>query len=120
MSPTCMIRSMTLSQSSDAQHRTPSIPDRIGRGSALAAWIRALDATKILRDAPVTTLPAMLPQLAGTHGDRPALLGQDEQLSYHGLAARANQYARWAIARGLGKDQVACLLMPNCPDYAAT
>ena len=110
---------MTLSQSSDAQHRTPSIPDRIGRGSALAAWIRALDATKILRDAPLTTLPAMLPQLAGTHGDRPALLGQDEQLSYQGLAARANQYARWAIARGLGKDQVACLLMPNCPDYAA-
>src|SRR5271166_5005414 len=109
MSPACMIGLMNLSQSSETQRRTPNTPERIGRASALNAWIRALDATKILRDAPLTTLPAMLPRLAGTYGDRPALLGQDEQLSYQGLAARANQYARWAIARGLGKDQVVCL-----------
>src|SRR5271166_4930970 len=115
MSPACMIGSMTLSQSSETQRRTPNTPDRIGRASALNAWIRALDATKILRDAPLTTLTAMLPRIAGTHGDRPALLGQDEQLTYQGLAARASRYARWAIARGLGKEHVVFLLMPNCP-----
>jgi fatty-acyl-CoA synthase len=92
---------------------------KTGGGSALAAWIRALDQTKILQDAPAATLPAMLEQLAEAHADRAALVGQSAQLSYRTLAARANQYARWAISRRLGKGDVVCLLMPNCPDYVA-
>src|SRR4051812_4256971 len=94
-------------------------PDRPGRGAALAAWIRALDASKILHDAPLVTLPAMLPALAHTHAERPALLGPGETLSYQALAVRANQYSHWAIASGLGRGDVVGLLMPNCPDYAA-
>jgi fatty-acyl-CoA synthase len=94
-------------------------PPSPGRAAALNAWIRALDATKILHDAPLATLPAMLPGLAEAHGDRPALLGAGEQVSYRSLAARANQYARWAMAGGLGKGDAVGLLMPNCPEYVA-
>ncbi|PPQ29688.1 long-chain-acyl-CoA synthetase [Rhodopila globiformis] len=92
---------------------------RTGRAAALDAWIRALDASKVLHDAPLLTLPAMLPQLADAHQERPALLGAGESLSYHALAARANQYARWAVANGLGRGDAVALLMPNCPAYVA-
>lgn len=61
----------------------------------------------------------MLPELAQTNAERPALLGPGETLSYQALAGRANQYARWAIACGLGRGDIVGLLMPNCPDYAA-
>jgi len=94
-------------------------PGGSGRASALNAWIRALDATKVLHDAPFATLPAMLPELAVAHADRPALIGQDGGIRYRDLAAKANQYARWAIENGLGKGGVVSLLMPNCPEYVA-
>ena len=98
---------------------SPSSSAAPGRAVALNAWIRALDAIKLLHDAPLATLPAMLPQLAATHADRPALIGAGEQVSYRSLAKRTNQYARWAIACGLGKGDAVCLLMPNCPEYVA-
>ncbi len=99
--------------------QTISTPGEPTRGSALRAWIRALDAIKILDNAPDTTLPTLLNALAETHGDRVALLGEGEQLSYRGLAARANRIARWGIKQGFVAGDVVCLLMPNCPDYAA-
>jgi fatty-acyl-CoA synthase len=97
----------------------PEKPATSGRAAALNAWIRALDAIKILHDTPLATLPAMLPELAVAHADRLALIGQEGRLSYRELAAKASQYARWAVANGLGNGGVASLLMPNCPDYAA-
>jgi fatty-acyl-CoA synthase len=97
----------------------PPSPAALGRAAALNAWIRALDAVKVLQDAPLATLPALLSDLAAEHGDRPALLGPGEQFGYRSLAERANQYARWAMAAGLGKGDVVCLLMPNCPEYVA-
>ncbi len=100
------------------QSSLPEKPGGSSRASALNAWIRALDATKVLHDAPFATLPAMLPDVAMAHADRPALVGQGGELSYRDLVAKANQYARWAIANGLGKGDVVSLLMPNCPDYA--
>ena len=94
-------------------------PGRPQRGAALKAWIRALDAVRILEDAPDTTLPALLDGLGGTHRDRPALLGTDGQLSYRDLAAKSNRIARWAVAAGFAPGDTVCLLMPNCPDYVA-
>ena len=99
---------------------TSGNPDQAARALARAAWIRALDAVSVLRDAPVVTLPAMLPGLADTWGARPALLYRHEQLTYSLLAARANQYARWARANGLGQGDVVSLLMPNCPNHVAS
>jgi fatty-acyl-CoA synthase len=85
----------------------------------LQAWIRALEYTKITEDTRDTTLATLLNDLADTHADRPALLGEEEQFSYRDLAARANRYARWAMMQGLAKGDVVCLLMPNRPDYVA-
>jgi fatty-acyl-CoA synthase len=83
------------------------------------AWLRALEMTAPIAANPTRTLPAMLDALAEKHGDAPALLNERETLSYRGLAARANRYARWALARGVGKGDTVGLMMPNCPDYMA-
>ncbi len=64
------------------------------------------------------TLPGLLDGLAAEHGDRPALLGEGEALSYRDLAARVRQIAGWTVAQGLA-GQTVCLLMPNRPDYVA-
>lgn len=92
---------------------------RSGSSAALQTWIRALAAVKILEGAPDITLPALLDQLAEEHADRPALLGEGQELSYRELAARANRIARWAAAQGFAASSVVSLLMPNCPDYVA-
>ncbi len=94
-------------------------PNRPGRGESLKAWIRALDAIKILDDAPEATLPTLLDGLGDLHGERPALLGEGEQLSYRALAERSNRIARWAMGEGFAAGDVICLLMFNCPDYVA-
>jgi len=65
------------------------------------------------------TFPDAFEDLARRHGERPALIGEHETLSYAGLDRRANRYARWAMANGVGKGDVVCLLMPNRPEYAA-
>ncbi len=89
------------------------------RRLATNAWIRALENTKVLNDRGTRPLCAMLDDLAASHGDAVALLGENEALSFRELAARANRYAHWGIARGFVRGEVICLLMPNCPEYAA-
>ena len=89
------------------------------RKSGLRTWIRALDAIKIIDEAPDVTLVSLLDGLADQHGDRVALTGEGETLTFRELAVRANRYARWAIAQGLRDGDVVCLLMPNRPEYVA-
>jgi fatty-acyl-CoA synthase len=89
------------------------------RGDALQAWIRALDAVRIMDEAPGTTLPGLIDGLAAAHGERAALRDDGTVLSYRALAGRVNRVARWAIGQGLGAGDVVGLLMPNCPDYVA-
>jgi fatty-acyl-CoA synthase len=83
------------------------------------AWLRALELTAPIAANPGRTLPAMLDALAGRHGEAPALISERETLSYRALAARANRYARWALAQNLAKGETVALLMPNRPDYMA-
>ncbi len=90
-----------------------------GRGAPLQAWIRALDAVRLMADAPEATLASMLDDLAARHGDAAALLGEGGQLSFRGLAAQVNSVARWAVAEGVAGQAVA-LLMPNRPAYVTT
>ena len=92
---------------------------QLQRGEALKAWIRALDAIKIMDEQPGATLPALLEGLADIHGERPALLGEGQHFSYRQLAARVSRIGRWGIAQGFGAGDVVCLLMPNCPEYVA-
>ena len=81
-------------------------------------WVRALETVGRL-GTPGNTLAAVVARMAEVRGDAPALIGEGEQLSYAGLAARANQWARWAAEQGLAPGAVVALLMPNRPEYVA-
>jgi fatty-acyl-CoA synthase len=87
--------------------------------SAAKAWLRALEMTAPIARTPRRTLPAMLDALAAAHGDAPALISDRETLSYRALAARANRYARWALAHGVAKGETVALMMSNRPEYLA-
>jgi fatty-acyl-CoA synthase len=47
----------------------------------------------------------------------PAILYLDQVMSYAQLDARANRYANWAKAQGIGRGDCVALLMENRPDY---
>jgi len=87
--------------------------------SAAKAWLRALELTGSIPRNPRRTLPVLIEEAAQRFGDTPALLSDAEQLSYGALDARANRYARWALAQGLGKGDTVCLLMGSRPEYVA-
>ena len=99
--------------------RRPNKRDQAGKAAAARAWLRALQATAPIAAQPTRILPAVLDELADAYGEAPALLSERECLTYRELSARANRYTRWAIAQGIAKGDVVCLLMPNCPSYLA-
>jgi fatty-acyl-CoA synthase len=81
--------------------------------------LRALRMTTPIAKNPSRVFPHVIEDLALRHGERPALIGARETLTYRQLGARANQYARWALSENLGKGETVCLLMPNRPEYMA-
>ena len=85
---------------------------------AAGAW-RSLRATMPIAKHPTRVFPVLMEEVAARHGDSPALISEHETLTYRALDERANRYARWALAQGLGKGEVVCLLMPNRPEYLA-
>jgi fatty-acyl-CoA synthase len=87
--------------------------------SPLKAWVRALERTAPIERDRTLTLPVLIGRLAERFGDAPALISADAVLSYRGLAAACHRYARWGLARGLGRGDTVCLVMANCPDYLA-
>lgn len=87
--------------------------------SASRAWLRALEMTAKIEDAPARTLPVLVEEMGARFGAAPALIGPCQTLSHAGLAVRANAYARWALDQGIAKGDVIGLLLPNCPDYLA-
>jgi fatty-acyl-CoA synthase len=91
------------------------------RRDALYAAILARTLRRIIPLAHKTTLvlPDVIEDLAARYGERPALISDSETLTYAGLSARANRYARWALANGVNKGDCVCLLMPNRPEYVA-
>src|SRR5215469_12192521 len=89
------------------------------RSSSAKAWLRALERTAPISQNPRQTLPILIASLAENFGSAPALIGEPGCLTYEGLAKRSNQYARWALRQGIAKDDVVCLMMPNCPEYMA-
>ncbi|TLZ36052.1 MAG: long-chain-acyl-CoA synthetase [Gammaproteobacteria bacterium] len=93
-------------------------PDESVR-SPLKAWVRALERTAAVGRDPSVTLPVLIERLAGRFADAPALIGSEGTLGYRELAAAANRYARWGLARGFAPGDVVCLLMKNCPQYLA-
>jgi len=49
--------------------------------------------------------------------DNIAILCQDQVMTYAQMDARANRYANWALAEGIGRGDAVALLMENRPDY---
>jgi fatty-acyl-CoA synthase len=90
-----------------------------GAGSAAKAWARALERTASIARHPNRILPTVIAERAAQSGEARALLSDRECLTYPALVARSNQYARWALAQGLAKGDVVCLLMHNRPEYMA-
>jgi fatty-acyl-CoA synthase len=80
---------------------------------------RVLRLTTPIARNPKRIFPLLVDDLAGRHGDRPALTSKRESLTYRELAERSRRYARWAIAQGVGKGDVVALLMPNRPEFVA-
>jgi fatty-acyl-CoA synthase len=89
------------------------------RHSAGRAWLRALELTAPLAESPIRIFSVVLEELAEQFRDKSALLSDHEEFTYHRLGLQANRYARWALAHGVGKGDVVCLLMPNRPEYLA-
>jgi fatty-acyl-CoA synthase len=92
---------------------------RARKASPNRAWLRALELTGPIAQSPARTFPAVIAELAERFADTPALLSDRESLTYRELAARANRYARWALAQDLAKGETVCLMMPNRPEYMA-
>lgn len=94
--------------------------DTQGRTNSVSmAWMRALERTAPIARTPSRVLSTVIAELAAQRPDLPALLSDRERMSYGELAARANQYARWALEMGLPKGDVVGLMMTNRPEYFA-
>lgn len=87
--------------------------------SGARAWLRALELTTLLANDPIRIFPAVVEELAERFRGKGALLSDFEELTYDQLSEKANRYARWALAQGIGKGDVVGLLMPNRPEYTA-
>jgi fatty-acyl-CoA synthase len=87
--------------------------------SSAKAWARALELTASIVGHPDRLLPTVVEELAEQMGDAPALLSDDECLTYQALADRSRRYSRWAIEQQLAKGDAVCLVMPNRPEYMA-
>jgi fatty-acyl-CoA synthase len=82
------------------------------------AW-RTLKKTTPIARHPTRVFPVVIDELAERYGEAPALLSDRESFTYRALAARSNQYARWALEQGVQKGDTVCLMMPNRPEYMA-
>jgi fatty-acyl-CoA synthase len=87
--------------------------------ATLRGALRTLGMTTPIARHPRRVFPEVVAELADKYGDAPALLSDRERFSYSELAARANRYARWALAQGLRKGDTVCLMMPGRPEYLA-
>ncbi len=90
-----------------------------GSRSPAKAWARALQLTGTIGKNRERLFSTVLEEGAEVSGQAPALLSHHESMTYRALAERSNQCTRWALEQGLGKGDVVCLFMPNCPEYMA-
>ncbi len=87
--------------------------------TCLRGALRTLKMTTPIARHPTRVFPHVIAELADKFGDAPALLSDRERFSFRELAARANRYARWALAQEIRKGDTICLLMPNRPEFMA-
>jgi fatty-acyl-CoA synthase len=86
---------------------------------ARAHWIRALQYKQAVEQDEASTLLSIVDRQVASRGDATALLDEERQVTYAGLATQALGYADWGAALGLGRGDVVSLAMPNCAEYVA-
>ncbi|HEX4387796.1 MAG TPA: AMP-binding protein, partial [Steroidobacteraceae bacterium] len=94
-----------------------AVPDGENKRSPLKAWMRALERTAAIDRGRAPALPVLIGELGARFGDAPALSSPQQSLSYRALAAAVSRCARWGLAQGLKRGDVAGLFMENCPEY---
>ncbi|WP_181701293.1 long-chain-acyl-CoA synthetase [Chthonobacter albigriseus] len=85
----------------------------------LSGAVRMLKRVTRIARTPDLTWPRVVEDLAARFGERTALMGEGEHLTYAQFHKRGNRYARWAIANGIRKGDVVALMMSNRPEYLA-
>ncbi|WP_194910419.1 non-ribosomal peptide synthetase [Catenulispora rubra] len=65
---------------------------------------------------PAGTLPDAFEAQVLRDPDRPAVIGEQETLTYRELDRRANRLAHWLIERGAGPEQLVAVRLPRSPE----
>jgi fatty-acyl-CoA synthase len=94
-------------------------PDHNGATTPARAWRRALETTAQATRDPERILSRAVTEWASKYGDAMALVSDRERLSFRALAARMNQYSRWALNVGVTSGETVALVMGNRPEYFA-
>jgi fatty-acyl-CoA synthase len=103
----------------DRPSRQPRGTPSVAKPSSAKAWLKAIELTSRIEADPSRLFVDVVADWARRQPDRPALISDAETFTYRALAARSNQYARWALAIGIRPGDTVCLLMPARPDYVA-
>ncbi|MCW6508944.1 long-chain-acyl-CoA synthetase [Lichenifustis flavocetrariae] len=85
----------------------------------LRGALRTLRRATPIAKTPTRTVRDFIEEIAQKFGDRPALVSDRGTLTYRGLNALANRYARWAKQQGIGHGDVVALMLTNRPDFLA-
>jgi fatty-acyl-CoA synthase len=83
------------------------------------AWLRALQLTASIPEAPTLTFPVSIEEVAQAYPEQPALIGEEETLTYRQLVDRMRRCTAFAHRQGVRSGDMICLLMRNCPDFVA-
>jgi fatty-acyl-CoA synthase len=95
------------------------IEDRPSDESASKGWLRALKLAAVVDADPKRTLGLLIAEQAQRRRDAPALIGEDEELSYRELAEQVSRWGRWALSEGVAPGEAVALIMGNRPQYLA-
>src|SRR5437667_9403076 len=82
----------------------------------LKAWRRALAMTAPILRNTSATFPSLIENLADKFGMAPALVSDQECLSYRALTERCNSYSTWALAPAPAAGDVGCVPIPQSPE----
>ena len=95
-----------------------SVRKRIARDLRLMSdWARVLPTIVRARPGASFTVADAIEEVAKRSPQHPALVFEDQTVSYRELDREANRVARWAQAQGVARGEVVALLMENRPEF---
>jgi fatty-acyl-CoA synthase len=83
----------------------------------ISSIARTLWLLRLVKPHSTRTIVDIVEAQAKKRPDAVAIYCLDQAMSYAQLDARANRYANWALAQGIGRGDAVALLMENRPDY---